>query len=84
MESLISVALRFLPDKNNAPEILASGRGVIAEKIRYIAEKNDIPVVEDQAAAGALIQFPEGTEIPPELYDAVAAVFGYIYSLDKR
>ena len=84
MDSLISIALRFLPDKNNAPEIIASGRGVIAEKIRYIAEKNDIPVVDDRNTAQALIQFPEGTEIPPELYDAVAAVFGYIYSLEKR
>ncbi len=80
-----AVALRYKPDKDNAPIILAMGMDEIAQRIIRIAGENNIEVVENRPLARAL--YAAGVlyrEIPQDLYNAVAEVLVYIYKLKGK
>jgi flagellar biosynthetic protein FlhB len=65
-----------------APRVLAKGAGYVAQRIREIAEENQIPIVEDKPLAKGLHKMVEiGDYIPAELYRAVAEVLAYVYRL---
>ncbi len=76
-----AVALRYDPEKDNAPVLLAKGYGELAERIIKIAREKNIPVVEDKELISALIRVEVFEEIPPELYRAVAKVLIFIKTL---
>jgi flagellar biosynthesis protein len=76
-----AVALRYEPEKDNAPVVLAKGYGELAERIIKIAKERNIPVVEDKDLISALIRVEVFEEIPPELYRAVAKVLVFIKTL---
>jgi flagellar biosynthesis protein len=76
-----AVALRYDPEKDNAPVVLAKGYGELAERIIKIAKERNIPVVEDKDLVSALIRVEVFEEIPPELYRAVAKVLVFIKTL---
>jgi flagellar biosynthesis protein len=76
-----AVALRYDPEKDNAPVVLAKGYGELAERIIKIAKERNIPVVEDKDLISALIKVEVFEEIPPELYRAVAKVLVFIKTL---
>ena len=70
-----AVALRYVQSESSAPMVVAKGQDLIALQIRRIAEKNDIPVVEDKALARSLYAAVEIDQpIPREFYSAVANV----------
>ncbi|ACL70740.1 FlhB-like flagellar biosynthesis protein [Halothermothrix orenii] len=77
-----AVALRYNTSKDNAPRIVASGKGTIAEKIMETARKHDIPIEKDQDIVDALIRLNIGTEIPQELYKVIAEILSFIYKLE--
>lgn len=77
-------ALKYDPKKNNAPVIIAKGRGELAEKILEIAKKENIPITEDDALAKVLDGFDIYEEIPPELYKAIANIFAFLYELNEK
>ena len=78
----LAVALKYDSSIMGAPKLLAKGAGKIAKRIRELAEKHDIPVVENKELAQGLYSLVEiGQEIPPTLYQAVAEVLAYIYKL---
>jgi flagellar biosynthesis protein len=79
----IAVALEYNAEMP-APRVAASGRGEIARRIIAIAEEHGVPLVQDQALAKALANLPLQTEIPEELYSAVAAILTYLYRLDNE
>jgi flagellar biosynthetic protein FlhB len=80
-----AVALVYDPKKKAAPEVVAKGRGFLAERIREIAVEHDVPLVENPALAQALYRSCEvGDIIPPDLYKAVAEVLAYVYKLRNR
>jgi flagellar biosynthesis protein len=79
-----AVALDWTPDRDAAPRIVGSGRGLMAEAILATARQHGVPVVDDAALAQTLSALPLGSEIPPSLYAAVAAVLAYVYRLDGR
>ena len=62
-----AVALTYDEDKQNAPVIVASGMGYMAEKIVEIASENGVPVYEDDSLATVLTQLELGSEIPEEI-----------------
>jgi len=65
-----------------APVCLAKGLDNIALKIREVAAKHDIPIVENPPLARALHATVEiDEEVPPEHYKAVAEVIGYVMRL---
>ncbi len=75
----IAIALRYDPEKDRAPVVVAKGKGVIAERIVRIAEENEIPVVRREELARALYPAVRvGEEIPPEFYRAVAEVIAFV------
>jgi flagellar biosynthetic protein FlhB len=77
----IAVALRYKKDEMSAPRVIAKGAGFIAEKIKEIARKYGIPIVEDKPLARALYKLKINSFIPEELYRAVAKILAYIYQL---
>ncbi|MEW6569709.1 MAG: flagellar biosynthesis protein FlhB [Nitrospirota bacterium] len=79
--SHIAVALRYKKDEMSAPKVIAKGAGYIAEKIKEIARKYGIPIVEDKPLARALFKLKIDSIIPEELYKAVAKILAYIYKL---
>jgi flagellar biosynthetic protein FlhB len=80
----VAVALRYDPAKG-APRVIAKGAGAIAAKIRDVANTHRIPLVQDVPLARALHASCEiGTEVPPELYGAVARVLAFVLGLKAR
>ena len=79
-----AAALRYAQNKESAPRLVAKGRGKIAEKIVALAEANNVPLVEDRQLIQVLEALDVDTEIPPELYQAVAEVLVFVYRLNQR
>ncbi len=83
-----AVALKYNPEKNGAPVIVASGMGYLAEKITETALEAGVPVYEDDSLATLLTQLKLGAEIPKELYQAIVDIYiyflGYVPGADKE
>ncbi|MFJ7824970.1 EscU/YscU/HrcU family type III secretion system export apparatus switch protein [Psychrobacillus sp. NPDC096623] len=79
-----AVALTYNPGNNDAPKIVAKGKGKIAENILAKAQQHNVPVQEDPSLVELLGQLDINQSIPEELYQAVAEVFAYIYKIDKE
>ncbi len=79
-----AVALKYDNKKNKAPRVIATGRGDIAEKIIEVAKAHNVPLYEDKNLAQLLEALELETEIPLELYRAVAEVLAFIYRLNGR
>ncbi len=76
----LAVALRYDMDKDSAPTVVAKGERLIAQKIKEVAKKFNIPIVEDKPLARALFETVDiGMQIPMKLYRAVAEVLAYVY-----
>lgn len=75
----IAVALKYDPEKYDAPMVLAMGQRKIAERIKAIARERGVPTVENRPLARALLASARvGTQIPPEMYLAVAEVLAFV------
>lgn len=81
-ENKIAVALEYNPSEE-APKIIASGRGFLADKIIRKAEEENIPLHKDDKLAGTLSKLEIGEAIPPELYKVVADVLLFVDKADK-
>jgi flagellar biosynthesis protein len=79
-----AVALRYKEKQDSAPRIVARGQGVIAEKIREIAQQYGIPIHRDNDLVELLAQVDIDREIPPELYAAVAEILSWIYKANRE
>ena len=80
-----AVALKYDPDKNGAPVVLAKGQDYMALRIIDVADQHGVSIIENRPLARALYASCElGREIPPDYYGAVAEVLVYIYRLNHR
>lgn len=77
-----AIALEYNPAEN-APRVIASGRGVLAEKIIQKAKESDVPIHRDDKLADTLSRLEIGEMIPPELYEVVAEVLIFVDAMDK-
>lgn len=77
-------ALSYTPGEDSAPKVIASGKGVVAEKLIEKAKEAKIPIYEDQHLAETLSHISLGNEIPPQLYEVVAEVLSFISRLDEN
>jgi flagellar biosynthesis protein len=77
----IAIALQYDKDADQAPKIVAKGLRVKAEQIRQIAKEAGVPIMKNVNLANALFRLEVGDEIPEELYDAVAEILNFVYSL---
>ena len=83
-ESSKAAAITYDAEKDRAPRLIAKGSGFIADKIIEIARRHDIPMVKDKNLVQVLEALDLDTEIPPELYRAVAEVLAFIYRLNNK
>lgn len=81
-QNKIAVALSYDPGED-APKVIATGKGIIAEKILDKAKEVDVPVYEDAKLAKTLSNLELGEMIPPELYGVVAEVLVFVDRMDK-
>ncbi|MFF5993298.1 EscU/YscU/HrcU family type III secretion system export apparatus switch protein [Lysinibacillus sp. KU-BSD001] len=79
-----AIALSYNPSKSSGPNVVAKGKGKIAENILEQAMLHDVPIHEDSNLVQLLGQLDLNESIPEELYQAVAEVFAFIYHLDRR
>ena len=77
-----AIALEYNPQED-APKVIATGRGKIAEKIIEKAKESDVPIHRDDKLADTLSRLEIGDMIPPELYEVVAEILIFVDSMDK-
>lgn len=77
-----AIALSYDPSEE-APKVIASGTGVLAEKIIEKAKEVDIPIHRDDKLADTLSKLEIGDMIPPELYEVVAEILVFVDRMDK-
>jgi flagellar biosynthesis protein len=83
-EPKYAAALRYRPGKDQAPIVVASGKGGIAEMILKLAEEAGVPNHVEPALAKILANLEPGTPIPEETYQIVASILVFIWRLDKK
>lgn len=77
----LAVAIKYEPEVHRAPVVLAKGEDYLAQKIRETAKENNIEIVENKPLARMLYANVDiGSEIPPELYQAVAEILAMVYN----
>jgi flagellar biosynthetic protein FlhB len=79
-----AVALKYESGTMGAPTVVAKGMNLIAQRIRELADENQVPVLEAPPLARALYRHTDvGEQIPAPLYTAVAEVMAYVYQLNQ-
>ncbi|MDE5893066.1 MAG: EscU/YscU/HrcU family type III secretion system export apparatus switch protein [Acetatifactor sp.] len=77
-----AIALEYNPEED-APKVIASGRGQLAERIIEKAQESDVPIHRDDKLADTLSRLEIGDMIPPELYEVVAEILIFVDTMDK-
>lgn len=77
-----AVALAYDP-LEDAPKVIASGKGALAEKIIDKAKESNVAVHQDDKLAQTLSKLEIGEMIPPELYEVVAEILVFVDAMDK-
>ncbi|MGI2124273.1 EscU/YscU/HrcU family type III secretion system export apparatus switch protein [Shewanella baltica] len=81
-EAKQAVALSY--DGRNAPKIVATGEGLIAEEIIALAKANGVYIHQDPHLSHFLQLLELGEEIPKELYLLIAELIAFVYMLDGK
>lgn len=79
-----AVALRYERGEDKAPVVLAKGVNLFAKRIKDIAEKNEVPMIENRPVARMLFKYGKvGKAIPVEMYKAVADILAFVYKTHR-
>lgn len=79
-----AVALRYDQGRDEAPTVVATGQGLVADKIVELARESGVPVESNPDLADALAEVQIGTAIPEELYPVVAEMLVFISRMNKQ
>ena len=80
----IAVALRYDRKTMKAPKIVAKGIRLNAQQIRELAQKHQVPIMENKPLARMLFKHGRvGGEVPAQLYAAVAEVLAWVYRVNR-
>ena len=79
-----AVALGYKRQKDQAPRLLAKGRGELARNIIEAARAHGVPVREDPLLVEALIGLDMYQEVPQELYQVIAEIFAFLYRMKNQ
>lgn len=77
-----AVALSYSPEED-APRVIAAGKGYLAEKIINKAKETGLPIHKDDELAQNLSKMEIGSFIPPELYEVVAEIMVFVEDVDQ-
>lgn len=77
-----AIALEYNPSQD-APKVIASGQGALAERIIEKAKESNVPLHRDDKLADTLSRLEIGEMIPPELYEVVAEILVFVDAMDK-
>ena len=79
-----AIALRYDQNQDAAPQVVAAGPGLIAEKIVEKATDHGVAIQENAELAEALAQVEIGTAIPEQLYPVVAEVLVFVNRMNRK
>jgi len=79
-----AVAILYDENTSSAPKVIASGKGLIAEKIIATAKEAGIHIQEDANLVELLSKVPIGEEIPAALYQTIAEVLAFVYQMNEK
>ena len=79
-----AVALRYDPEREQAPRVIGKGLGLVAEQIMELAKEHNIPIYEDEDLIEVLAKLDPGEEIPVETYLLVAEILAFIYRANDQ
>ena len=79
-----AVALRYNNDTENAPRVVAKGSGALAVKIKEMAKEGGVPITENPDLVELLSFVEIDSEIPSELYGAVAEILSWVYRANEE
>jgi flagellar biosynthetic protein FlhB len=80
-----AVAIKYDPVSMRAPAVVAKGERLLAARIKEVAQKAGVPILEEPPLARALYAaVPVGQQIPANLFHAVAEVLAWVYALRSR
>lgn len=79
----IAVALAYHAGAS-APQVVAKGRGLLAQAIIEKAREAGVYVHESPDLVSLLMQVDLDQNIPPELYVAVAELLAWLYRLEQE
>jgi flagellar biosynthesis protein FlhB len=79
----LATALRYVEGEDDAPKIVATADGELAQKIQEAARAYGIPIVRDVPVARALAELEVGDTIPEALYEAVAEILREIWDAEE-
>jgi flagellar biosynthetic protein FlhB len=81
----LAVALRYSREEMMAPRLVAKGAGLVAEKIKEVAQAHQVPIVENKPLAQILFKTVDlGQLIPSDLYQMVADLLAYVYRMKHK
>lgn len=81
----VAVAIRYNADTMEAPQVVAKGTELFAERIKEIAKANGVPVIENATVARALYRVADvDQEVPPDIYQAVAEILLYAWRITGK
>ena len=81
----VACALKYDAESMQSPKLLAKGSELIARQIIEIAEKHQVPIIDNAPVARAIFRMVDiNQEIPPELYKAVAEILLFVYGLKNN
>jgi flagellar biosynthesis protein len=79
-----AVALKYQHAMDNAPRVVATGKGSTAQKIIELAREHGIYIHDDPDLVEVLSQLDLNEEIPPDLYIVVSELLAFVYALNKK
>lgn len=80
----LAIAIRYDEKEMIAPTIMAKGQRLFAEKIRNLAEEEEVPIMQNVPLAWSLIELDIGDEVSEELYQAVAEILVVVYRMKEK
>ena len=79
-----AVALKYDQQTQNAPKVVAKGKGIVAQHIIQKAKEFDVPLFANEAIVNSIIDLEIDKEIPSELYRSVVEVFVWLQKQDAK
>lgn len=79
-----AVALKYDKEKDDAPRVIATGKGEVAQKIIQKAKDYNIPIFCNQELVASLINLDLDKEVPANLYNAVVEVFVWLMKNEAK